>query len=92
MLAIIRFPKFFAHVCGLRGNKVFEILVSGNLALRTDFRTVRKVRRGLQEEISSYISSLLKSVQSLLGDFIGFDMYIINLISVLIFSLFFYPY
>ena len=47
MLAIIRFPKFLGHVCGLRGNKVFEILVSGNLALRTDFRTVRKVRKRL---------------------------------------------
>ena len=47
MLAIIRFPKILGHICGLRGNKVFEILVSGNLALRTDFRTVRKVRKRL---------------------------------------------
>ena len=91
MVVIVRFPKFLGHVCGLRGNKVFEILVSGNLVLRIDFRTLRKVRKRLARRNLFFYFIFVKICLNLLGNFIGFDIYIINLISVLIFSLFFYP-
>ena len=56
---------------GLRGNKISEILVSGalNLALRTEFRSVRKVRKRLVRRNLFLYLIFVKICPNLIGKF-----------------------
>ena len=69
MLAVIKFSKFFGYVCGFRGNKISEILVSGNLALRIDFRTARKICKRLARRNLFLYFIFVKICPNLIGNF-----------------------